>query len=68
MLNQYYNNFNQYQQYPFQMLDAFGNAASRASGNYGANTSQGFQNYQANPLAALIGGGLLGAGIYNGMG
>lgn len=68
MLNAYKNNFTQYQQYPFQMLDAFGSILSRASGNYGSSTSQNTQNYQANPLAALIGGGLLGAGAYNAWG
>jgi hypothetical protein len=66
MLNQQYNNFNQWQQFPFQMLDAYGAALSRGSGNYGTNTAQSQQNYQANPLASLIGGGLLGAGLYSG--
>lgn len=65
MLNQYLNNFNQWQQHPFQMLDIYGNALSRASGNYGTNTNMTQQNYQANPLAGLIGGGLLAAGMYN---
>jgi hypothetical protein len=68
MLNQQYNNYNQWQQYPYQMLDAYGSALSRASGNYGTNTAQSQQNYQANPYAALIGGGLLGAGLYNSWG
>lgn len=68
MLNAGKNAYGQWQQYPFQMLDAFGNVLSRASGNYGANTAQSFQNYQTNPLAALIGGGLLGAGAYQAFG
>lgn len=68
MLNQQKNSYNQWQQYPYQMLDIYGNALSRASGNYGTNTAQQTQNYQTNPYAALVGGGLLGAGLYNSMG
>jgi len=68
MLNAQKNDYNQWLQYPFQMLDAYGSALSRASGNYGTNTAQSEQNYQTNPLAALIGGGLLGAGMYNSWG
>jgi hypothetical protein len=61
MLNQQLNSYQQWQQYPYQQADIFGNALSRASGNYGQNTQTGQTNYQANPYAALIGGGLLGA-------
>lgn len=68
MLNSQLNQYNQWQQYPFQMADIFSSALARASGNYGENTAQAQQNYQANPLAALIGGGLLGAGMYNNWG
>jgi hypothetical protein len=67
MLNQYKNNYNQWLQHPFQMLDAYGSALSRASGNYGTNTATSSQNYQANPYAAIAGAGLLGAGMYAGM-
>lgn len=68
MLNSQQNSYNQYLQYPFQMLDAYGSALSRASGNYGSNTAQSQQNYTANPLASLFGAGLLGAGAYNSFG
>jgi hypothetical protein len=64
MLNQQLNSYQQWQQYPFQMADIYGNALSRASGNYGQNTQTGQTNYQANPYAALIGGGLLGASMF----
>jgi hypothetical protein len=67
MLNSQLNQFNQWQQYPFQMADIYSNALARASGNYGQNSAQAQQNYQANPYGPLIGGGLLGAGIYAGM-
>ena len=68
MLNQQLNSFNQWQQYPFQMADIYSSGLSRASGNYGQQSSQMQQNYQANPMAALIGGGLLGAGAYQAWG
>lgn len=68
MLNQQKNNFNQWQNYPFDMIDKYSNLIARASGNYGSQTSQTQQNYQANPFAAMAGAGLLGAGMYNGMG
>lgn len=68
MLNQYKNSFDQWNNYPMQMADIYSSLLSRASGNYGQSTSQTQQNYQANPLAALIGGGLLGAGAYNAWG
>lgn len=68
MLNSQLNQYNQWLQYPFQMADIFSGALARGSGNYGENSAQAQQNYQANPLAALIGGGLLGAGVYNNWG
>jgi len=64
MLNQYLNNYNQYMQYPYQQLDIFGNSLARASGNYGTNTSQSQQNYQANPYAGLLGAGLAAASMW----
>jgi hypothetical protein len=68
MLNSQLNQYNQWQQYPFQMADIFSSALARASGNWGQNTATTQQNYQANPYAALVGGGLLAAGMYGGMG
>lgn len=68
MLNQQKNNYNQWQNFPFEMIDKYSNLIARASGNYGTNTATTQQNYQTNPYAALVGGGLLGAGMYNGMG
>lgn len=64
MLNQQLNSYNQWQQYPYQQADIFGNALSRASGNYGQNTQIGQTNYQASPYGPLIGGGLLAASMF----
>jgi hypothetical protein len=66
MLNSQLNQYNQWQQYPFQMADMFSSALARASGNYGNNTATQQQNYQASPYGPLIGGGLLAAGMYAG--
>lgn len=66
MLNAQRNNYQQYQNWPFEMIDKYSNLLARASGNYGQQSSQQQQNYQTNPYAALIGGGLLGAGMYAG--
>lgn len=62
MQNQLNNNYNQWQQqnnYPLQMLDLFGNALSRASGGYGQNSAQSQQSLSTNPLTAALGIGSL---------
>jgi hypothetical protein len=57
--------YNQQLLYPYQQLDAYGNALARASGNVaGGSSSTTSQNYQASPLAGLLGLGAAGYGAY----
>lgn len=58
--------YNQQLNYQNAMLDMFGNALSRASGNAAGGTSIIANNpYQASPLASMFGLGALGYGAYN---
>lgn len=69
LLNGMYNDWQQQQNYAPQMLDNLLSVLSRASGNYGQNSTmtQG-GGYQANPFATAVGLGALGAGAYNAWG
>ena len=61
-LNLAYQTWLQQQQYPYQQLDVLSNAIRGATG--GGTTSQTAPNpYQPSPTAAMLGGGLAGAGI-----
>jgi hypothetical protein len=69
LLTQQQQNWMQQQNYPQTMLNNYLAALSQVSGNYG-NTTQNYQmpNYQANPFAQALGGGLTAAGLYNAWG
>ncbi len=61
LLNQGLLDWQQQQQWPYQQLDAYGNAIGTAMGSGGQSTAIGPNPYQPNRTAGAIGGGLTGA-------
>jgi hypothetical protein len=62
-LNQYYNDWQTQQQYPYQQLDYLSGILGRAQGGVSPNVTSTQSGYAASPYSQILGAGLLGYGM-----
>jgi hypothetical protein len=61
-MNQYYNDWQTQQQYPYTQLDYLTGILSRAQGGVAPNVTTQQSGYAASPYSQILGAGLLGYG------
>jgi hypothetical protein len=62
-LNQYYNDWQEQQQYPYKQLDMYSGLLGRAQGGVSPNVTTTQSGYAASPYSQILGAGLLGYGM-----
>lgn len=63
LLNTQYGDWQEAQNYPFKMLDIFGNQMRATMGAGGSSTTSQSGGYKPSPFAGALGGGLAGYGL-----
>ena len=64
LLNQRYQDWTDWYNYPLKQLDVLGNTIGLSIGNSGTTMSTAPNPYQTNPFANVLGAGLMGAGLF----